>query len=134
MTTAYRYDCIGNLLEQITSGARDVKFTYDSVGNLLEQATSGASEIAFSYAYNKNGYITGEVRKENGTSALRAFINYCFENGVNEIYTQTWSGNVRMLRCAEKLGSAECKRNIGAQEVNGQKYDGLTLRLSGGTL
>lgn len=64
-----------------------------------------------------------------GTNALRAFINYYFDNGASELYTQTWSGNVRMLRCAEKLGFRECNRNIGAREVNGQKYDGLTFRL-----
>ncbi len=64
-----------------------------------------------------------------GTNALRAFMNYYFENGVVELYTQTWSGNVRMLRCAEKLGFVECNRNIGTREVNGHKYDGLTFRL-----
>lgn len=64
-----------------------------------------------------------------GTNALRAFINYHFENGVNELYTQTWSGNVRMLRCAEKLGFAECSREAGIREVNGRKYDGLTFKL-----
>ena len=64
-----------------------------------------------------------------GTNALRAFMNYYFENGVDELYTQTWSGNIRMLRCAEKLGFLECNRNIGTREVDGQKYDGLTFRL-----
>ena len=64
-----------------------------------------------------------------GTKALRAFINYYFENGVNELYTQTWSGNVRMLRCAEKLGFVECNRNVGTREVDGQKFDGLTFKI-----
>ncbi len=64
-----------------------------------------------------------------GTNALRAFMNYYFENGVGELYTQTWSGNVRMLRLAEKLSFVECNRNVGTREVNGQKYDGLTFRL-----
>ncbi len=36
-----------------------------------------------------------------GTNALRAFINYQLKIGADEIfYTQTWSGNVRMIRCA----------------------------------
>ena len=65
-----------------------------------------------------------------GTNALRAFMNYFFESGVNELYTQTWSGNVRMIRCAEKLGFTECSREAGAREVNGQKYDGLTFRFN----
>lgn len=64
-----------------------------------------------------------------GTNALRAFINYYFDKGVKELYTQTWSGNVRMLRCAEKLGFTERNREIDFREVNGQKYDGLTFRL-----
>ena len=64
-----------------------------------------------------------------GTKVLRAFMNYYFENGVDELYTQTWSGNVRMLRCAEKLGFKECNRNIGTREVDGEKYDGLTFKL-----
>ena len=64
-----------------------------------------------------------------GTSALRAFINYYFEHAVDELYTQTWSGNVRMLRCAEKLGFVECNRNVGTRKVGGQKFDGLTFRL-----
>ena len=65
-----------------------------------------------------------------GTSALNAFIRYCFENGVTELYTQTWSGNTRMVRCAEKLGFVECNRNVGSREVDGQQYDGLTFRLT----
>ena len=64
-----------------------------------------------------------------GTNALRVFMNYFFENGVDELYTQTWSGNVRMLRCAEKLGFVECNRNVSTREVDGQKYDGLTFRV-----
>ncbi len=63
-----------------------------------------------------------------GTKALRAFMNYYFENGANELYTQTWSGNYRMIRCAEKLGFAECGRSAGEREVRGKLYDGLTFR------
>ena len=64
-----------------------------------------------------------------GTNTLRAFMNYYFENGEKELYTQTWSGNMRMLRCAEKLGFTECDRDAGEREINGQKYDGLTLKV-----
>ncbi len=69
-----------------------------------------------------------------GSNALRAFIRYYFEHGIDTIYTQTWSGNVRMLRCAEKLDFQKCNRNTGTREVDGQKYDGLTLRLVDQTL
>lgn len=64
-----------------------------------------------------------------GTNALRDFMSYYFENGVNELYTQTWSGNVKMIRCAEKLGFVECDKDVGAREVDGQKYDGLTFKI-----
>ena len=65
-----------------------------------------------------------------GTKALAAFINYYFENGEEEIYCQTWSGNLRMIKCAEKLGFEICKRKIDYREVNGKKYDGLTFKLN----
>lgn len=64
-----------------------------------------------------------------GTEALRAFIQYYFNDGVKELYAQTWSGNVRMIRCAEKLGFSECNRYVGTREVEGKTYDGLTFRL-----
>ncbi len=65
-----------------------------------------------------------------GRKALAAFINYYLENAENEIYCQTWSGNIRMLKCAEKLGFEVCKRKTDYREVNGKKYDGLTFRLN----
>ena len=63
-----------------------------------------------------------------GTKALQAFIQYLVDNGHDELYTQTWSGNKHMLSCASKLGFEVCKRNVGEREINGEKYDGLTLR------
>ena len=48
----------------------------------------------------------------------------------DRIYTQTWSGNARMLRCAKKLGFVECDRDVGALEIDGQKYDGLTFKIN----
>lgn len=64
-----------------------------------------------------------------GTEALKAFIGYYFRNGFESLYTQTWSGNTRMIRCAEKLGFTECDRRVDEREVNGEKYDSLTFRL-----
>ena len=64
-----------------------------------------------------------------GTNALRAFMYYYFENGADALYTQTWSGNTRMIRCAEKLGFVECSRRVGVRVVEGQAYDALTFRL-----
>ena len=63
-----------------------------------------------------------------GTRALLAFLGHHFSDGADALCTQTWSGNVRMIRCAEKLGFAECDRKAGIREVNGQRCDGLTFR------
>ena len=49
--TRYAYDAAGWRIET-ASGTLTTSYRYDSVGNLLTQATSGASEIAFSYSYN----------------------------------------------------------------------------------
>lgn len=64
-----------------------------------------------------------------GTKALGAFIQYYFDHGVEAVYTQTWSGNTRMIRCAEKLGFVECDRRADKREIDGRKYDGLTFQL-----
>lgn len=65
-----------------------------------------------------------------GTNALQAFIGYYFRNGFDAVYTQTWSGNARMIRCAAKLGFVACNRNFGTRLVEGKTYDGLTFRLA----
>ena len=78
------------------------------------------------------GITIGECKiwgKHAGTNALRAFIRYYADHGCKEIYTQTWSGNVRMIRVAEKLGFQECSRVRDDCEVRGEKYDGLTFML-----
>lgn len=63
------------------------------------------------------------------SQALCAFIKYLFDNGETDIYTQTWSGNVRMIGLALKLGFVECCRKPDIRTVRGAKYDGLTFRL-----
>jgi len=63
-------------------------------------------------------------------TALILFIRYLREHGANEIYTQTWSGNVRMIGLAQKLGFEECKRKTNLRFVRGEYYDGLSFRLN----
>ena len=64
-----------------------------------------------------------------GKQALCAFIRYYLDQGCTELCIQTWSGNVRMIKCAEKLGFVECDREVGNREVRGGIYDGLTFQL-----
>ncbi len=62
--------------------------------------------------------------------ALCLFIDYLLSNGETDIYTQTWSGNTRMIGLAKKLGFEEFYRKPDLRTVRGQKYDGLTFRLN----
>ena len=64
-----------------------------------------------------------------GAQALCAFIRYHLDGGYTDLYTQTWSGNFRMIALAEKLGFRECRRKEGIRQVRGKAYDGLTFRL-----
>lgn len=73
---------------------------------------------------------TLQRRKGYAFHALCLFIDYIVSHGESEIYTQTWSGNERMIALATKLGFEECFRKIDFRTVRGNKYDGLTFRLN----
>ena len=64
-----------------------------------------------------------------GTKALTAWVSCWLDRGCREVYTQTWSGNTRMIGLAEKLGFSEYLRKPGIRQVRGDTYDGLTFRL-----
>jgi RHS repeat-associated protein len=100
-TTTYSYDPAGRRV-RTASGTLTTEYTYDSVGNLIRQETSGASEIAFSYSHNKNGYITGEKRTENGQTtdsayaydALGQLTAFTQSTGYGERYAYDAAGNM----------------------------------------
>lgn len=62
-----------------------------------------------------------------GTNALEALTKYYLNFGYKEIYTQTWAGNIRMLKVAAKLEFQICHTRKDFREVNGRRYDALTL-------
>ena len=100
-TTSYVYDAAGRRIQTV-SGNMTTRYAYDSVGNLTEQATSGTSDIAFRYSYNRNGYITGEKRTENGTetensyayNALGELTSFLQSTGYGESYAYDKAGNM----------------------------------------
>jgi RimJ/RimL family protein N-acetyltransferase len=67
--------------------------------------------------------------KGYGYEAYALFIKYLKDNGINEIYTQTWSGNTPMIKMAEKIGFREVERIKDKRIVNGKNYDALTFIL-----
>ncbi|HWQ59162.1 MAG TPA: GNAT family protein [Clostridia bacterium] len=67
--------------------------------------------------------------KGYATAAWTLFIDYFFSQGLREVYTQTWSGNARVLGLIQKLGFAEADCKPGARLVRGEYYDALTFRL-----
>lgn len=64
-----------------------------------------------------------------GTQALTAFCKHFLDHGKMNLRLQTWSGNYRMVRCAEKVGFVECNRFAGNRHIRGGIYDGLTFQL-----
>lgn len=91
------------------------------------------------YSYTDDeGYCTVGINipettmrgKGYATEALCTFIKYLLEHGEAPIFTQTWSGNERMVHVAEKIGFEECRRKKNFREVRGKKYDGLTFMLN----
>lgn len=68
-------------------------------------------------------------RKGHGTEAFRLYLDYLRDRGHRSFFTQTWSGNLPMMRLAEKLGFTEVIRIKDLREVDGRKYDAVTFRL-----
>ncbi|MDD2494480.1 MAG: GNAT family protein [Tissierellia bacterium] len=69
-------------------------------------------------------------RKGYATEAWSLYIKYILDSGIDDIYTQTWSGNIRVIGLMKKLGFFECNREKGLRIVSGELYDGLTFKLN----
>lgn len=67
--------------------------------------------------------------KGYGKEAIEAVMDYYFNHGYEKIYTQTWSGNERMVHLATILGFKLVGRKEGIRIVRGNIYDGLTFEM-----
>lgn len=97
----------------------------------FEHLTWEAAQYSDKY-YHTLGIVICESSQWSrgiGTQALTAFCKYCIDHGVTELRLQTWSGNVRMTRCAQRIGFVECNRFVGNRKIRGGIYDGLTFQL-----
>lgn len=71
--------------------------------------------------------------KGYGTEALRLWITFLFTNlNLHSIKLGTWSGNLRMIWCAEKCGFTLIDRTPHCREVRGEWHDGLEFGLTRG--
>jgi len=69
--------------------------------------------------------------KGYGKNAFILWIAYHFANSdIEEIYTQTWSGNYPMIKLAQSVGFEEIGRIKGIRRVRGERYDALTFSIS----
>ncbi|MCL2593782.1 MAG: GNAT family N-acetyltransferase [Defluviitaleaceae bacterium] len=76
-------------------------------------------------------YSVSTRNKGYGAYALSLWMAYVFKNrDIDIIYTQTWSGNLPMVRLAEKVGFVESNRLINDREVRGLKYDALEFSIT----
>ena len=60
-----------------------------------------------------------------GERAFSAFIHYLFSAGLTRVYTETWSGNLPMIRLAGKCGFELIQRGQKDRQVRGEAYDSL---------
>ena len=68
--------------------------------------------------YRKNGY---------GKDAFQLYINYLNEQGIRDVYTQTWSGNKAMIALAQSLSFSLCQRKNDVYQKDGVSYDYMTF-------
>lgn len=69
--------------------------------------------------------------KKLGELAFSLYISYLLKSDyISDIYTQTWSGNERMIKLAKKCGFELIDTEINLREVRGCMYNGLTFRLN----
>lgn len=73
-------------------------------------------------AYQGKGY---------GSQAFPLWLAYLFAaSGRDVLYTETWSGNLRMVRLAETCGFIVAERQKSHVQVRGSSYDSLVFTLT----
>ena len=77
------------------------------------------------------GIYNPKNRKQGyATEAWLLHINCLLDNGKENIYTQTWSGNYPVQGLFIKLGFELINTNKAYQTVKGKEVDGLTFKLN----
>lgn len=65
-----------------------------------------------------------------GTTAFALHAAYRFaRDGLDTLHAETWSGNLRMIGLARRVGFEDCGRDPGSCLVRGRAFDGLDFLL-----
>lgn len=135
----YREDKLEEIAEDIDD--EDIRYSFEICINNAQETHIGwcsAYHIDKEYNYTKDygemaiGIDIPEIKyrkKGYGTEAWVLYIDYLIDSGVDNIYTQTWSGNSVILKLIKKLGFVECEKKFMDREVRGALYDSLTFKL-----
>jgi len=119
----------------------NIRYSFEICINNEEETHIGwvsAYHIDDNYLYTKNmGKFTIGIdipnenyrKKGYGTEAWNLYIDYILESGIGNIYTQTWSGNIPVIKLMEKLGFIEVDRKYFNREVKNMLYDSITFKL-----
>lgn len=138
----FRAECEA-LLTEPPRGFKNFFELCTSEGKHIGMVTAGLTGDNFQYLtreeldagkkyYHTIGIViceSGDWSRGLGTQAVAAFCAHFLNHGRTQIRLQTWSGNLRMVRCAEKVGFVECNRFLGNRHIRGGVYDGLTFQL-----
>lgn len=139
--TAYRRACAQKLLTLSEADEGQPRMSFQICANDGKETHIGWCNCYYideAFRYSPAGSchtvgidipVTAARHKGYATAAWTLFIGYLLTGGATEIYTQTWSGNARVLGLIGKLGFAEIDRKKGNRYVNGKPYDALTFRL-----
>lgn len=138
-STVYRQ----KLLEKLNQQTKTPKFYYSlEIESLKEGKHIGRVNSYYidnKYNYVKcDGFFTIGIgikdpidrRQGFATEAWILFIDYALKNGIDNIYTQTWSGNDLVLGLIRKIGFEHVNTKKGYQFYNGEYVDGYTFKLN----
>lgn len=105
----------GEFLGKINSYHIDENYNYSSTG---KHFTIGIG--IYKKDYRNSGY---------GSEAWSLYIDYLMSKGLEEVYTQTWSGNIPAQKLIQKLGFILVDVDKNCHQLNGKNVDGYTYRL-----
>ena len=97
----------------ISSYFIDDTFKMNEKGNRIAMGMDIYEKKYRGYGYGKQSYIL--------------YLQYLKQKGYTQAFTQTWSGNIALIKMAKSIGFIECNRFKDLRIVNNQKYDALTF-------